>query len=129
MPRVTDQAEMKPDTAYMEVPFCTSCRWWERRTADATTFGWCRYLSDIKIDIGVALIRGEWDDATVGEKVFTAEDFGCVQWEARPVAEHPNTRMQPYRATCTRCGERAPSDVTDEETTWMLAHRCQEAAL
>lgn len=62
---------------------CENCRWWERRTADSTTFGWCRYLSDVKGDVGVFLIQGEWNDNTVGEKVFTSEEFGCIEFEAR----------------------------------------------
>ena len=63
---------------------CQGCRWWVRRTDDNTTYGWCRYLSDVKGDMGVFLIRGEWDQNTVGEKVCTPEDFGCNEFEAKP---------------------------------------------
>lgn len=62
---------------------CSDCKWWERRTVDSTLFGWCRYLADVKGDVGVFLFRGEWDRTTVGEKVFTASDFGCIEFEVR----------------------------------------------
>jgi len=62
---------------------CRECRFWTRRTSDSTTFGWCRALADTKGDTGVFLLQVEWNDRTIGEKVFTREYFGCVQFEAR----------------------------------------------
>lgn len=60
---------------------CAGCRWWERRTDDASTFGLCRYLTTVKIDVGLALIRGErYED---DEKTFTSQDFGCIEFEAK----------------------------------------------
>lgn len=66
---------MKPDTAYMPVPRCDKCKYWERGKILVTqqpSFGGVCGNHDLRA-------FGTSDS----ESIETAQDFGCVQWEAK----------------------------------------------
>lgn len=79
---------LKPDTAYMEVPRCDRCRWWEC-SADPHN-GRCRLFSSDgevrhvhRIDRR-AIVASNYDEPAIpGTEFLTQASFGCVQWEAR----------------------------------------------
>ena len=62
---------------------CKDCRFWDRRPDryqdQNSRHGRCSMLGDIKIDVGIMLVTGEF---SIGENVTTPDDFGCVQFEA-----------------------------------------------
>ena len=75
------RAGFEPDVAYMPVPRCDKCKWWERcvrtprwaHTEESTspyTFGNC----------GCPESKVEGSDD--GCSIVTDADFGCVQWKA-----------------------------------------------
>ena len=65
---------LKPDTAYMEVPRCETCKYWQKDHSYEEPSGIClRQESYGKI----------WSDC--GDyTIMTSGDFGCVQYEAKP---------------------------------------------
>lgn len=67
---------IKPDTAYMEVPRCDTCRHWAE--------GYCMKV-DGSIDGPVAYGKARACSATnvfESGRLETQPDFGCVQWES-----------------------------------------------
>jgi hypothetical protein len=67
----------KPDTWYMEVPRCDTCRWWD---AGNSREGTC-----LRTDHAGALAMPfpTNADSAADAGLQTAPDFGCVQWEAK----------------------------------------------
>lgn len=73
---------MKPDTAYMPVPRCDSCKHWQ---ADQQRFGVCRLLEhgNYARDLGVSRLAVAADASEGSAEFITQGSFGCVQWEAK----------------------------------------------
>lgn len=67
--------ELKPDTAYMEVPRCDACRHWKESLVPGR--GPCGMST--RKDGGLSVFL---PSAQMGQ-VWTKADFGCVQFEAR----------------------------------------------
>lgn len=69
----------KSETAYIEVPRCATCKNWERHrpgpfeTREITNGACCG-------GTGPSGVYVECGEATLS----TEQDFGCVQWEAKP---------------------------------------------
>jgi hypothetical protein len=67
---IVRHSPLKPDTAYMEIPCCSSCKHWARGTTLVTNQpsrgGFCRN-PELRAFSGQQILE-------------TAEDFGCVQW-------------------------------------------------
>ena len=64
----------KPDVAYMPVPRCETCAWWERSKI-FSTHGECQYARTDDLD------RKLW--ATAYDGVLTEADFGCTEWKVK----------------------------------------------
>lgn len=76
---ILKHSPFKPDTAYMEVPRCESCAWWDS-IYGAISPGWgvCRGLNTaeklmLNADVGLSQVA----------QITTPKDFGCVQWKAK----------------------------------------------
>lgn len=63
---------METGVAYMPIPRCKTCRWWNR--LDQLQEGWCNLLGTR--NSGTRFLEP-------GHTIVTRSDFGCVQWEAR----------------------------------------------
>lgn len=82
--------EVKADIAYMEVPQCCTCRFWES-PAEPGLFGYCRLFSDKgvvrptrEIESAPQRLAAAAPDSGSAECTFaTAAGFGCVQWEGK----------------------------------------------
>lgn len=68
--------ELKPDTAYMEVPSCAACRHWKEST-QLPGRGPCGM--SMRRDGGLSVFSPDQRPA----QVWTRAEFGCVQFEAR----------------------------------------------
>lgn len=75
-----ERAGFKMETAYMEVPRCETCRWWDHRTEHGLRggSGVCGRFSRPGA-ANLAIVSGIGDLLTDGI-------FGCVQWEGKPDA-------------------------------------------
>lgn len=90
--RLEKPSDFKPDTAYMEVPRCDRCKWWEKNGREhgrgfSSGNGVCIFLSapgrlfgwPDRHAIAYDIREGRYETAIFG----TAPDFGCVQFEER----------------------------------------------
>lgn len=68
---------------------CRTCRWWapegDAHEPNLTAKGWrpCLLLSGDTSD-GVPMAIAASEDEYEEARLWTAPDFGCVQWEAKP---------------------------------------------
>jgi hypothetical protein len=74
---------LKPDTAYMEVPRCDSCRFWKSHAPGIDHMGdcelfECRGKAQVHHESKLIVSRTHSGEATI----ITMPDFGCVQWES-----------------------------------------------
>lgn len=72
---ILKHCSLKPDTAYMPVPRCDSCRHWQLDLNYKEPSGRC----------DAAKVWSDCGDYTI----MTSRDFGCVQWEAKLDATLP----------------------------------------
>lgn len=78
--------EQLADLARMiaEVPRCETCGWWRLLQADRNPHGGlCALGSWIGYNIDQSPPAHERSKAHATGDLFTAPDFGCVQWEAK----------------------------------------------
>jgi len=76
------EAEKHEGVAFMPVPRCSSCRWWQPHPCgsglgDCALFE-CRGMEQQESGTKLIVTRTESGEATI----VTHDDFGCVQWEA-----------------------------------------------
>lgn len=73
----------KPDVAYMPVPRCDQCRYWGHRV-DGTPHG---NKGGVIAGAPMSTCEHSRDKLRYGGRenglLWTDEDFGCVQWEAK----------------------------------------------
>jgi hypothetical protein len=75
---------IKPDTAYMEVPRCETCRFFVP-PADDSVEGTCElFSSDGRPEMKPSRMAFAWSKAHPDppSRFYVRQSFGCVQWEA-----------------------------------------------
>jgi hypothetical protein len=70
---ISKHCPLKPDTAYMPVPRCETCKHWERGVFEDSK----------EPSHGGTCFNPELQAFGGGQTIETGEVFGCVQWEAK----------------------------------------------